>query len=87
MEDVNKIAMNAHAIIDGIAFEIVNDMVGAIKILASDLYNPTYKASFVVRGDELVLSVSSFREHGREQALIEATRINSRLLVDEVQSA
>jgi len=49
MVGVNKIVMNAQVIIDGIAFEVVNDT-GAKRILASDLHNPNYKASFVVRG-------------------------------------
>ena len=78
--------MNANVIIEGIAFEAMVDA-GTKKILASDLYNQNHKASFIVRGQELVLSVSSFREQEREQALMEATKINSRLLIDEVFNA
>jgi len=86
MEDMQKIAMNAHSIVEGIAFEVVNDA-GTKKILVHDLNNPNYKASLVVRGEELVLSVSSFRKQNRESALIEALRINNRLLLDEVLNA
>ncbi|MCL2378590.1 MAG: hypothetical protein FWC77_05635 [Defluviitaleaceae bacterium] len=86
MVDTHQIMMNAHTIVEGIAFEIVGDT-GTRKVLASDLHNPSYKASFVVRGQELVLSVSSFREKSREQALNNAIRINSRMLLDEVYNA
>jgi len=48
------------------------------------LQNTDNKASFIVRGHELVLSVSSFREQAREQALSDAVRINSHMLIDEV---
>jgi len=78
--------MNACAIVEGIAFEVASNLGNSI-ILASDLYNPAYKASFVVRGRDIVLSVSSFREASREFALMEAVRINNALLIDEVHSA
>ncbi|MCL1877548.1 MAG: hypothetical protein FWF80_01690 [Defluviitaleaceae bacterium] len=81
----DQISLNAHTIVEGIAFEVINDK-NTNKILASDLLNPSYKASFVVRGGDLILSVSSFREHTREQALHDAIRINARMLIDEVQN-
>jgi len=84
--DNAEIIMNAQVIIEGIAFEVVEES-GMKKILASDLQNPDYRASFVIHGNDLVMSVSSFRENEREQALIEAISINSHLLMDEVQSA
>jgi len=86
MVEINQIIMNANVIIEGIAFEVINEN-GIKKILASDLYNPSYRASFVVRGQELILSVSSFREYAREQVLSEAIRINSHLLLSEAQDA
>jgi len=85
MESANQIMINAPIIIEGIAFDVVSDT--AKKLLARDLYNPNNKASFVVRGQELVLSVSSFCDKSREQALSDAIRINTRMLVDEVQNA
>jgi len=86
MLDINPVAMNACTIVEGIAFEVIDD-IKTKKILASDLHNPSYKASFIVRGRDLVLSVSSFREQSREQALMEAIRINSPMLIEEVRSA
>jgi len=82
----DPIMANACTIIDGIAFEVVTDN-GVKKLLANDLYNPNYKASFAVIGGNLVLSVSSFREQVREQAMLDAVRINGSLLLDEVQNA
>ena len=82
----NPIIHNACIIVEGIAFEITNDN-NIKKILASDIYNPNYKASFVLRNHDLILSVSSFREKEREQVLLEAVHINSSILIDEVQNA
>jgi len=83
---LSQIEMNACTVVEGIAFEVANK-IGTKTILAHDLYNTSNKASFTVRGHELVLSVSSFREPSREQALMEAVRINSPLLIDEVYNA
>jgi len=84
--DNEKTIMNASVIVDGIAFEVSDDG-NRKKIIAKDLQNPAHRASFCVQGNCLVMSVSSFREPEREQALIDAVRINSRLLMDEVHSA
>jgi hypothetical protein len=80
------ISKNACLIVEGIAFEVAS---GTEKTMlsATDLSNLNYKASFAIRGREFVLSVSSFREKEREQAMLEAVRINSALLLDEVQCA
>jgi len=86
MADNSAIIANACVIIEGIAFEVVNNSETKV-ILASDLYNSDYKASFIVHERDIVLSVSSFREQLREQALMEAVRINNHLLVDEVLNA
>jgi hypothetical protein len=84
MPSIDEIQKNASLIIEGIAFEEIKN---EKKILAIDLNNTSYKASFVVRGQDLILSVSSFREKTREQAMLEAVRINNELLIDEVQWA
>ena len=47
----DSIVMNACAIVENIAFEVISNMESK-KILASDFDNPSYKASFVVRGRE-----------------------------------
>ena len=57
---------------------------GINKLLATDLENSGYKASFVLRGQHLDLSVSSFRDPIRELHLLEAVKINNTLLIDEV---
>jgi len=81
MSAIEGIIDRAYAIIDGIAFEIINNE-GTNKILAYDLYDLSQKASFALRDGNLILSVSSFKT--REQALMDAVRINNRLLLDEV---
>ena len=86
MSDISPILLDACVIVDGIAFEAVN-IDNQKKLLATDLTHPTYKASFVVRGNEVILSVSSFQEHDREKALLEAVHINNALLLDEVANA
>jgi len=83
---INDIQIDACLIIDGIAFEAIKDK-GINRVIATDLSNPSNKASFVIRGQDLILSVSSFREQARERALLEAVRINNALLIDEVQCA
>ena len=84
MTEINPILLNACLIIEGIAFEISSDK---RKILVTDLNNPNHKASFVFRENDLILSVSSFRENSREKAMIEAVHINAELLLDEVRNA
>ena len=86
MTDISPILLNACIIVDGIAFEAVR-IENRAKLLATDLTHPNHKASFVVRGKQLVLSVSSFQEHHREKALLEAIHINNALLLDEVTNA
>ena len=53
----------------------------------TDISKPDFKAMFYVRDNALHMSVSSFRSARREQELLQAVRINERLLVDEVQNA
>ena len=86
MVEIEPLLLSACVIIDGIAFEVVNDM-ETKKLFATDLLDLSNKASFVIRGQELVLSVSSFCEKSREQALLEAISINYMLLIDEVKNA
>ncbi|MCL2578095.1 MAG: hypothetical protein FWE27_08620 [Defluviitaleaceae bacterium] len=62
MTEVNPIHLNACLIVAGIAFEISKKSNAKKIILAVDLDNPSYKASFIVHGRELILSVSSFRD-------------------------
>ena len=69
MPDISPILLDACAIVDGIAFEAVK-INSQKRLLATDLTHPKYKASFVVRGREFVLSVSSFHEQSRERALL-----------------
>ena len=80
---MDAILLNACLIIEGIAFE-VEKTEGINKLLATDLENSGYKASFVLRGQHLDLSVSSFRDPIRELHLLEAVKINNTLLIDEV---
>jgi hypothetical protein len=49
MPNVNDIQLTACLIIEGIAFEAVKDT-GVKRVIATDLNNPSHKASFVVRG-------------------------------------
>jgi len=86
MSEIKKIQLNACLIVEGIAFEIITSD-GQIKLIATDLDNPNYKASFVLWEHELILSVSSFREKNREQALFNSICINKALLIDEVKNA
>jgi len=83
MLDVNPTLINACLVIEGIAFEVVKNS-DEKRIFVTDINNPCHRASFVVRGRDLVLSVSSFREKPREKAMLEAVRINNALLLDEV---
>ena len=84
--DIEKIVSNACVIVDSIAFEVAADE-STKRITATDLNNPAARASFIKRGENLVLSVSSFVKPARESALLDAVRINQQLLIDEVQSA
>ena len=86
MADISHILMNACVIVDGIAFEATK-IEGQRRLLATDLTRINYKASFILRGREFVLSVSSFQELDREKALLEAVHINNALLLDEVANA
>ena len=86
MTDISPVLLNSCAIVDGIAFEVVKAD-NQNRLLATDLTCPEHKASFVVRGRELILSVSSFQKHDRELALLEAVQINNALLLDEVVNA
>lgn len=83
---MTDILLNACLIVDGIAFE-AKTMESQKRLLATDLTCPNYKASFVVRGREFVLSVSSFHKPDREKALLEAINLNNALLLDEVNNA
>ena len=86
MTDIQNVIEKAFLIIDGIAFETaINDE--PKKILVTDLNNPIYRASFVMQQGEFTLSVSSFKRDEREQAMLDAVRINHALLIDEVRSA
>jgi hypothetical protein len=86
MSHIDSICVNAFIIVEGVAFEVIkND--GIIKIIATDLENPENKASFIKRGHDLIMSASSFREHAREQALLDAVRINNNLLTNGVDYA
>lgn len=84
--ETNENLMNADVIIEGIAFKALVDK-NSKRILANDLYNPNYKASFVAQNNELLMSASSFREEKREHALIEAVKINQHLLIETVLNA
>ena len=84
--NVDELQANACVIVDSLAFEVVtyNEQP---RLLVTDVSKPDFKAMFYVRDNALYMSVSSFRSAGREQELLQAVRINERLLVDEVQNA
>ena len=86
MTDISPVLLASCVIVDGIAFEVVKAD-NQNRLLATDLTCPEHKASFIVRGRELVLSVSSFQRRDREKSLLEAIRINTALLLDEVNNA
>ena len=63
---VPDLLKNAYVIVDGIAFEYIHI---TNRIIATDLNHPSYKASFAIRGLNLVLSVSTFSDT-RESTLM-----------------
>ena len=81
-----ELQASACVIVDSLAFEVVvyNEQP---RLMVTDIKNPDYKAMFYLRDNALYMSVSSFRSTSREQDLLQAVRINERLLVDEVQNA
>ena len=84
MAEIKPIYINACLIVEGIAFLVDRN---ENKQLAIDTENEKQKASFTIRGHDLILSVSSFHEKEREQVMMEAVKINNALLIDEVQCA
>ena len=81
-----ELQTRACVIVDGLAFEVVayNEQP---RLMVTDMSKPDYKAMFYMRDNALYMSVSSFRSASRERDLLQAVRINERLLVDEVQNA
>ena len=84
--NVDELQKNACVIVDNLAFEVVtyNEQP---RLLVTDISKPDFKAMLYVRDNALYMSVSSFRSTRRELELLQAVRINERLLVDEVRNA
>ena len=83
---LEKLHANACVIVDNLAFEVVGFNEQQV-LRVTDMSNLDYKAMYYKRGDNLYLSVSSFRCPKREKDLLSAVQINERLLVDEMRNA